>query len=78
MAAATPEEMAAWPEPNFTNPETRGPIVVGLTVTTLVLVVIFSCARFYGRAVLRQSAGVDDWIMGVAAVWIPVPLRNRC
>ncbi|KAF2120488.1 hypothetical protein BDV96DRAFT_267591 [Lophiotrema nucula] len=73
MATATPEEMASWPEPNFVNPESRGPIVIGLTVTTLALVVIFVIARFYGKGVLRQALGRDDWIMLVAAIFsIPV------
>ena len=65
---ATPEEMARWPAPNFVNPESRGPIVVGITASTMALVVIFQCVRFYGKGVLRQALGPDDWTMLVATV----------
>ena len=68
MATATPEQMASWPEPNYTNPETRGPIVTGLTAPTLALAIIFTAARFYGRGILRHVLGIDDWIMGAAMV----------
>lgn len=69
MAAATPDQIASWPPPNFEDPESRGPVVIGLTVSTLALMVLFTAARFYGRGVLTAGAlGVDDWIMGTAMV----------
>lgn len=72
MATATPEEMAAWPPPNFVNPQSRGNMVIGLTAPTMALVVIFTSARFYGKGVLRQALGMDDWMMLVAAVWMHI------
>lgn len=68
MAAATPEQKAGWPEPNYIDPENRHDIVLGFTAPTLALVVIFTAVRFYGKGVLRQALGWDDWIMLVATV----------
>ncbi|KAF2650645.1 hypothetical protein K491DRAFT_125383 [Lophiostoma macrostomum CBS 122681] len=68
MVTATPEEMAAWPEPNFVDPVTRAPIVIGLTASTMILVVIFTAMRFYGKGVLRTALGLDDWMMLVAGI----------
>jgi type IV secretory pathway VirB3-like protein len=68
MAIATPEEMAAWPKPNFVDPVTRAPIVTGLTISTMVLVTVFTAMRFYGKGILRSALGLDDWMMLVAAV----------
>ena len=69
MSAATPDQIASWPAPNYVNPESRGPIVLGLATPSMVLVVIFTGMRFYGKGVLRQALGLDDWIMLAAAVW---------
>lgn len=63
MASATPEEMAKWPSPNFENPESRAAVILGLTAPSAALVVIFLCMRFYGKGVLRQALGIDDWFM---------------
>jgi hypothetical protein len=68
MATATPEEMANWPAPNFVNPESRAGVVYGLTAPTLALVIVFTFARFYGKGILRQALGLDDWMMLIAAV----------
>ncbi|KAH7130603.1 hypothetical protein B0J11DRAFT_256598 [Dendryphion nanum] len=73
MATATPEERARWPAPNYVNPESRGPIVIGITAATMALVIVFQCARFYGKGVLRQALGADDWTMLIATIFsIPV------
>jgi len=68
MAAATPEEMASWPAPNFEDPERRDGIVIGMAAPTLALVVVIATMRFYGRGVLRNALGKDDWMMFAAAV----------
>jgi hypothetical protein len=65
---ATPEEKASWPAPNFDDPESCGEVLVALTALTLTLVLIFTGVRFYGKGILRQVLGLDDWIMLVAAV----------
>ncbi|KAF1994090.1 hypothetical protein P154DRAFT_586904 [Amniculicola lignicola CBS 123094] len=73
MATPTPEDIASWPLPNFENPESRGPVVIGLTVFTMVFAVLFTGVRFYGKGVLRTALGMDDWIMLGATVFsIPV------
>jgi hypothetical protein len=71
MATATPEQMAGWPAPNYVDPENRHGIVVGITAPTLALVVVFTAARFYGKGVLRQALGWDDWTMLAATVRLP-------
>jgi hypothetical protein len=68
MAAATPEEMALWPAPNFEDPEVRGHIVIGMAAPTVALVVVIAAMRFYGRGVLRHALGMDDYMMFAAAV----------
>lgn len=68
MASATPEEIASWPAPNFDHPENRGPILLGLTAPFMALVVVFTAMRFYGKGVLRQALGIDDWVMLAAGV----------
>lgn len=65
---ATSEEKASWPAPNFDDPESCGAILIALTAPTLALVLIFTGMRFYGKGILRQALGLDDWIMLIAAV----------
>jgi hypothetical protein len=65
---ATPEEMASWPAPNFDNPQSCSPVLIGLTAPTMALVFVFTGVRFYGKGILRNALGLDDWIMLVAAV----------
>lgn len=72
MATPTPEQEAQWPAPNYTDPVTRVSIVLGLTVSTMILMVIFIAARFYGRGQLKSILGLDDWIMLGASVWTSI------
>lgn len=69
----TPSEMAAWPKPNYIDPETKQPVALGLnTVMTFVIVSFVSC-RFYSRTRLIKALGLDDWIMLLAAVSLSIP-----
>ncbi|KAH7388808.1 hypothetical protein BKA66DRAFT_582289 [Pyrenochaeta sp. MPI-SDFR-AT-0127] len=73
MSAATPEEKAGWPQPNYENPDNLHGMMIGFTVPTFALAVIFMAVRFYGKGRLRQILGADDYVMLVATMFaIPV------
>ncbi|KAF2182202.1 hypothetical protein K469DRAFT_637002 [Zopfia rhizophila CBS 207.26] len=60
MATPTPEEMASWPEPNYDNPESRGPIVIGLTAPTLALLTSIPVSAF-ALASVPLGLGLHIW-----------------
>lgn len=64
----TPAEFASFPEPNYVNPITRQPLVVGVMVPLSVLVIVFMFCRLYSRTILVNAIGWDDWIMMLAGV----------
>lgn len=68
MKLATPEEKAQWPAANYVDPVWRGPIVVGLTASTMAVAMVFMVLRFWGKGVLRAALGLDDWMMLIATV----------
>ncbi|CAO2650584.1 Nn.00g018760.m01.CDS01 [Neocucurbitaria sp. VM-36] len=75
MAAATPAEMETWPPPNFENPENRHALVIALCAPTLCLAVLFLSVRFYGKGLLRQILGLDDYVMLAAMIFaLPVSI----
>lgn len=41
------DEMLKWPTPNYVNPETRGPLLLGVEIPLLVLVIIVIAMRIY-------------------------------
>lgn len=45
----SPEEMAAWPPPNYVDPVTRRPLVLGVEIPLLLLVVLFNYMRFHSE-----------------------------
>ena len=61
--------VAAWPAPNLTNPETRGPIniVVGSVLVTLTTFVV--TIRLISRRWISHGFGRDDLLM--IAAWLP-------
>ena len=71
MVAATPEEMANWPTPNYVNPETRVNLALGWILSTMSLMLIFLAARLYSRTTLKPALGADDWVIAAAAVRCP-------
>ncbi|KAF2794414.1 hypothetical protein K505DRAFT_304089 [Melanomma pulvis-pyrius CBS 109.77] len=56
MAAATPEEMAAWPAPNFDDPKSCGAVLIALTAPTLALVLVFTTI-----VSLKYGLGLHIW-----------------
>jgi hypothetical protein len=66
--STTSKDFAAWPAPNYTNPERRVWIV---PYETIMQVVAFVCV--VGRLVVRlhvrrDTAGIDDVFIGTALV----------
>lgn len=68
MSEPTPSEVAAWPAPNYIDPETRVTVLIATLATGLALMLPFIFGRIYIRLKLRRGFGVDDWIIFVAAV----------
>ncbi|KAL5381811.1 hypothetical protein DPSP01_006994 [Paraphaeosphaeria sporulosa] len=67
----TPAELASFPKPNYVNPITRQPLIIGVTTAMSVMVIALLACRIYSRTVLVYAVGWDDWIMlsaGVIAV----------
>ncbi|KAF2713200.1 hypothetical protein K504DRAFT_517170 [Pleomassaria siparia CBS 279.74] len=64
----TAEQMAAWPAPNYVNPQTRRPLVLGIEIPLMILVIIFTAVRFYSRTVIIRALGMDDWFMLAASL----------
>ncbi|KAL5432115.1 hypothetical protein PMIN07_003422 [Paraphaeosphaeria minitans] len=58
-----------FPPPNYVTPTTRVPVVLGLAISTCVLLLMLTGARLYARSHLRNARGIDDWMMlGAAAL----------
>ncbi|KAF1946141.1 hypothetical protein EJ02DRAFT_337019 [Clathrospora elynae] len=73
MATATPEERGMWPQPNFEDPESRHRLVLGFVVPILLLSVL--SVRFYGKGLMRQALGLDDYLMLAVMVFaIPISI----
>ena len=51
-----PEEMAAWPPPNYVDPITRRPLVLGVEIPLLIMVVLFNYMRFHSELPFHQYA----------------------
>ncbi|KAF1840961.1 uncharacterized protein K460DRAFT_321640 [Cucurbitaria berberidis CBS 394.84] len=57
MAAATPDEKAHWPQPNFANPENRHGLVIGLTVPTMFAIPV----SIFPLVCLNLGLGLHIW-----------------
>jgi hypothetical protein len=70
MSAATLEQIANFPAPNYVNPQTRVAPLAGLAALGLSIMIPFIVARIYVRY-LRGVFWRDDWIIVAAAVRQP-------
>lgn len=61
-----PEVVAAWPTPNLTSPETRGPTKTIITVIFWVLVAAVLLLRLYTRRYISRRLGWDDILVTAA------------
>ena len=50
-------EMETWPAPNYENPTTRRPVVLGVEIPLMAVVIIFTSMRFYSRTVILRALG---------------------
>jgi hypothetical protein len=64
----TAAEMAAWPDPNYVDPDRLQTAALGVNVSMAVIVTFFISCRLYSRTVLVPAVGWDDWVMLTAAV----------
>ncbi|KAK7714896.1 hypothetical protein SLS57_006967 [Botryosphaeria dothidea] len=63
-----PELASTLPPPNYVNPQTDVPAVLGAEISLTALMIIFVGMRFYSRLLVNRLFGADDAIMGIAAV----------
>ena len=63
------EIRAQWPEPNYVNPETRGPELLIVEFITLPLALLSLIVRFFVRIHMIGKVESDDWLMLAATVW---------
>ncbi|KAK1832517.1 hypothetical protein QBC39DRAFT_223072, partial [Podospora conica] len=69
MRLPPPEVVAAWPPPNYINPETRGLALVIVEITILPIVLIILALRLYVRVFVVKKPGWDDWLMLLASIF---------
>ncbi|KAK4465356.1 hypothetical protein QBC42DRAFT_313614 [Cladorrhinum samala] len=62
------EIRAQWPEPNYVNPETRGPELLIVEFITLPLALLSLIVRFFVRIHMIGKVESDDWLMLAATL----------
>lgn len=67
MHYPTPDVIASWPPPNYTNPQRRGPALLAIELTILPIALVTLLLRLYVRIRIVKSYGWDDWLMVAAA-----------
>lgn len=55
--------------PNFVNPETMHPIVLGVAIGTMVLMVIALVVRIFTKAFLLREVKLEDYSAMLGTVW---------
>ncbi len=68
MRSAPPEVVAAWPKPNYVDPEEQGPDLIVAGMFTLVVALAALGLRLYVRLGVMRKMAMDDWVMVVATV----------
>jgi hypothetical protein len=63
--------IAQWPTPDYVDPVTRGPAILIVNVTFVVLVLVAFVGRFYSRIVIKKWLGIDDFMCVFALVSLP-------
>lgn len=62
----------SWPQPNYTNPETRGPALIIVNAVFISLCTITLFLRLYTRIFIKRWFGSDDVFIILAYVRPPV------
>jgi hypothetical protein len=68
MATPTAEDMAHWPAPNYVNPSTRAPALIGVMTSSTIAMLPFLISRIHMRLQLKRRLDIDDWIIISCAV----------
>lgn len=68
--AVPPNPFADFPPPNFINPETRAPLVIGINVTFVTLAAFFVVLRIWSRRVILGYLNPEDWLIAISWVCI--------
>ncbi|KAM5386887.1 hypothetical protein ACJZ2D_000180 [Fusarium nematophilum] len=74
MRNPPPEVVATWPQPNYDDPEHRGPALLIVELTIMSIAIITLLARLYVRIFKVNKSGLDDWLMLAAMVSIVIHL----
>lgn len=56
--------------PNYDNPETRVPLLLGVQISFTAAATTVVLLRFYTRTVIREVLTAEDWIAGASLVCI--------
>jgi hypothetical protein len=68
MRTPPAEVLLAWPNPNYTDPVTRGNLLVIVNIVLFSLAVLLVAARLYTRLCVKLWAGLDDVFICLALV----------
>lgn len=69
MVRAIPTRvLLSWPTPNYTNPETRGNVLLIVNTVFIALTFCVVLARLYTRLFINRWFGTDDLFIVLALV----------
>lgn len=78
MRFPPPEVIAAWPEPNYVDPERRGHVNTIVQVILVTIVTAFVAIRIYARLIItRARIGLDDIIIVISWVRLLAGVARR-
>lgn len=70
-----PSVIAAWPKPNYTDPEAKGSELLVVSIVFTVLSSVAVVARLWVRLRHKNQAGADDVILGLCMVGSRLHMR---
>jgi hypothetical protein len=68
MKLPPPSVLKSWPEPDYTDPVTRGPAVLIVNIVMVCIAFVVTCMRLYTRLKITFSPGIDDILIIIAMV----------
>ncbi|KAF2022287.1 hypothetical protein BU24DRAFT_439026 [Aaosphaeria arxii CBS 175.79] len=69
MRAIPLDVLLSFPQPNYVNPDTRGPALAIVNYIFLVLVIVVVALRIYTRLIVKRWFGTDDVFMALALIF---------
>ncbi|OAK99564.1 hypothetical protein IQ06DRAFT_201385, partial [Phaeosphaeriaceae sp. SRC1lsM3a] len=70
------EVIFSWPPANTVNPESRGTVTTPIAAVLSPITFFIYFARLWVRFRLQRNAGIDDWLMVAALVFLLYSHRN--